>query len=169
MPRGLGANIFRAGSPRNRRFKSCQPHQRTSGEYLRDQCEGSKSFAALAKSGLFHSGNYPREGFRIRRPRHHRFKDTGNRVGAKSGWHHHGTRHLYGLQVVGPMRLEYVPRLADAVLVKQGDFLHIPPGHVHRDVNPDKNREFDIVQHACWQRRPGDQCRRPQSRVDPGR
>ncbi|OLD14929.1 MAG: hypothetical protein AUI50_08600 [Crenarchaeota archaeon 13_1_40CM_2_52_14] len=65
--------------------------------------------------------------------------------GAMSGWHHHGTRHLYGFQAAGRMRLEYGPRRVDAVVVRPGDFFHIPPRLVHRDVNPDKDREFVVV------------------------
>ena len=70
---------------------------------------------------------------------------TRARGGAMSGWHHHGTRHLYGFQVAGRMRLEYGPRRVDAVVVKPGDFFHIPPRLVHRDVNPDKTQEFVVV------------------------
>ena len=65
--------------------------------------------------------------------------------GAMSGWHHHGTRHLYGFQVAGRMRLECGPRRVDAVVVRPSDFFHIPPRLVHRDVNPDKNQEFVVV------------------------
>ncbi len=65
--------------------------------------------------------------------------------GAMSGWHHHGARHLYGFQVAGQMRLEYGLRRIDAVVVNQGDFFHIPPRLVHRDVNPDSDKEFAVV------------------------
>ncbi len=43
------------------------------------------------------------------------------------------------------MRLDYGPKGALAVEVKQGDFFHIPPYLVHRDVNPDKERELVVV------------------------
>lgn len=65
--------------------------------------------------------------------------------GAMSGWHHHGTRHLYGFQVAGRMRLEYGPRRVDAVVVRPGDFFHIPPRLVHRDVNPNRDEGFVVV------------------------
>ena len=58
-----------------------------------------------------------------------------------SGWHHHGTRELYGFLVSGHLQLEYSqdgPKVAD---VQPGDFFHIPVGLVHRDVNPDNSRE----------------------------
>jgi hypothetical protein len=41
--------------------------------------------------------------------------------------------------------LEYGPRSVDAVVVRPGDFFHIPPRLVHRDVNPDKDQEFVVV------------------------
>ncbi len=65
--------------------------------------------------------------------------------GAMSGWHHHGTRHLYAFLEAGRMRLEYGPKGARAVEVKRGDFLHIPPYLVHRDVNPDEEDELVVV------------------------
>ena len=61
--------------------------------------------------------------------------------GAVSGWHHHGDRHLYGLVLSGRMRLEYGPTGKDAVEVSAGDFFHIPPRLIHRDVNPESTRE----------------------------
>lgn len=69
------------------------------------------------------------------------------RVAAKamSGWHHHGTRHLYGFMVAGRMRLEYGSRRTDAVLVGRGDFFHIPPRLVHRDVNSGRDQELVVV------------------------
>jgi uncharacterized RmlC-like cupin family protein len=58
--------------------------------------------------------------------------------GAVSDWHHHGTRHLYGFLEAGRMRLEYGPSGKESVEVRHGDFFHIPPRLVHRDVNPDE-------------------------------
>ncbi len=65
--------------------------------------------------------------------------------GVVSGWHHHGTRNLYGFQVSGRLRLEYGPNGRDAVEVKPGDYFHIPPHLVHRDVNPDQKHELVVV------------------------
>jgi len=65
--------------------------------------------------------------------------------GAMSDWHHHGTRHLYGFLEAGSMRLEYGLKGASAVDVGKGDFFHVPPGLVHRDVNPDKEQELVVV------------------------
>jgi len=66
-------------------------------------------------------------------------------VGAMSDWHHHGTRHLYGFIETGRMRLEYGRKGNRSVEVRQGDFFHIPPHLVHRDVNPDKKLELAVV------------------------
>ncbi|OLE92071.1 MAG: hypothetical protein AUF79_00630 [Crenarchaeota archaeon 13_1_20CM_2_51_8] len=62
-----------------------------------------------------------------------------------SDWHHHGTRHLYAFLETGRMRLEYGPKGKSTVEVKQGDFFHIPPLLVHRDVNPDREEELAVV------------------------
>ena len=62
-----------------------------------------------------------------------------------SDWHHHGTRQLYGFLEAGRMRLEYVVKHASAVEVERGDFFHIPPHLIHRDVNPDKQQELVVV------------------------
>ena len=65
--------------------------------------------------------------------------------GVVSGWHHHGERHLYGFVIAGRLRLEYGKQGIDYVEVERGDFFHIPPGLVHRDVNPEKQREVTAV------------------------
>src|SRR5713101_6397832 len=64
--------------------------------------------------------------------------------GAVSNWHH-GKRHLYGFLESGRMRLEYGVKGASAVEVGKGDFFHIPPDLVHRDVNPDKEQALVVV------------------------
>ncbi len=59
---------------------------------------------------------------------------------AVSGWHHHGTRHLYGFLAAGRVRFEYGPAGTESVVVESGEFFHVPPHLVHRDVNPDSGR-----------------------------
>lgn len=56
--------------------------------------------------------------------------------GAVSAWHHHGDYQVYGFIIAGSERFEYGPGGAEAILVGPGDFFHIPPHTVHRDVNP---------------------------------
>jgi len=65
--------------------------------------------------------------------------------GAISGWHHHGTHDLYGFIVSGRLRLEYGPKGVEAAAVRPGDFFHVPPGLVHRDVNPDPRHGLVVV------------------------
>ncbi len=65
--------------------------------------------------------------------------------GGVSGWHHHGARHLYAFVVSGRLRLEYGPEGREAVELKSGDFFHVPPRLVHRDLNPDEKQELVVV------------------------
>jgi len=65
--------------------------------------------------------------------------------GVASGWHHHGERHLYGYLVAGRLRLEYGPGGTLVADVRHGDFFHIPPGLVHRDVNPSRDEDIVVV------------------------
>lgn len=62
-----------------------------------------------------------------------------------SGWHHHGTRHLYGYIVSGRLQLEYGIEGERSVDLNPGDFFHVPPGLVHRDINPNKDRDLIVV------------------------
>ena len=62
-----------------------------------------------------------------------------------SGWHHHGARHLYAFVVSGRLRLEFGSKGKEAVELEPGDFIHVPPRLVHRDVNPDEDEELVIV------------------------
>jgi quercetin dioxygenase-like cupin family protein len=61
--------------------------------------------------------------------------------GVVSAWHHHSERHLYGFLVSGSLRLEFGLKGKKAVDLHPGDYFHIPPGLIHRDVNPDKKRK----------------------------
>lgn len=65
--------------------------------------------------------------------------------GVVSGWHHHGTRHLYGYIVSGRLQLEYGIEREKKVDLSSGDFFHVPPGLVHRDINPDRDRDLFVV------------------------
>jgi quercetin dioxygenase-like cupin family protein len=65
--------------------------------------------------------------------------------GVVSGWHHHGTRNLYGFIVSGRLQLEYFLERKEIADLNIGDFFHIPPGLVHRDLNPNKDRELVVV------------------------
>src|SRR5438105_7094902 len=65
--------------------------------------------------------------------------------GVVSAWHHHGTRHLYGFLVAGRIRFDYGPAGREFGELAVGDFFHIPPGLVHRGVNPDRREEAVVV------------------------
>lgn len=65
--------------------------------------------------------------------------------GVVSDWHHHAARNLYGFVVSGRLRLEYGSKGEKVANLEPGDFFHIPPGLVHRDVNPDKKQEARIM------------------------
>jgi len=62
--------------------------------------------------------------------------------GVVSGWHHHGTHHLYGYIVSGRLQLEYGSVGEKKADLNPGDFFHVPPNLVHRDINP--NRDLDL-------------------------
>lgn len=65
--------------------------------------------------------------------------------GAVTAWHHHGDHHVYGYILSGVERFEYGPMGQEATTVYQGDFFHIPPHTVHRDVNPSPDEEQQAV------------------------
>ena len=65
--------------------------------------------------------------------------------GTVSNWHHHGGRDLYGYVVSGRLVLEQGKSGQESVEVRQGDFFHIHPGLVHRDVNPERTEPAVIV------------------------
>lgn len=65
--------------------------------------------------------------------------------GVKSDWHHHAARDLYGFLVAGKLRIEYGEKGNKSVTVEVGDFFHVPPGVIHRDVNPDQRIEAEVV------------------------
>jgi quercetin dioxygenase-like cupin family protein len=60
---------------------------------------------------------------------------------AQSGWHHHGDREVLGYMLRGRARFEFGPEGAESTDVVEGGFFHIPRGLVHRDVNPEDERQ----------------------------
>lgn len=53
-----------------------------------------------------------------------------------SGWHHHGDYDTYIYVLSGRVSFDFGPRGADSVDAGPGDFVHVPKGLVHREVNP---------------------------------
>ena len=62
-----------------------------------------------------------------------------------SDWHHHGARDLYGFLISGRLRLEFGNGGGDSVDLDAGDFFHIPPRVIHRDVNLGKRRKLLVA------------------------
>lgn len=56
-----------------------------------------------------------------------------------SGWHHHGDYDTYIYIQEGAFRFEFGPEGEKVVEAKPGDFVHVPKGVIHREVNPDPN------------------------------
>ncbi|MDA4130999.1 MAG: cupin domain-containing protein [Thaumarchaeota archaeon] len=69
------------------------------------------------------------------------------RVAAKStgGWHHHGKRTLYGYVVSGRPVLEFGREGKEHVSLSAGDFFQVPPGLIHRDVNPNSEEAIIMI------------------------
>jgi quercetin dioxygenase-like cupin family protein len=84
--------------------------------------------------------------------RHLAFQGEGFQVirsmvapGTVSGWHHHGQYHVYGYMVSGTARFDSGPGGNDATTVGPGDFFHVPPGAIHRDVNPSPSQPQEVL------------------------
>jgi uncharacterized RmlC-like cupin family protein len=55
---------------------------------------------------------------------------------AQIGWHHHGDRRLSGLCLEGTLRFYFGRGGRRTLPVKPANFVTVPPGIVHREVNP---------------------------------
>lgn len=53
--------------------------------------------------------------------------------GVMSGWHHHGTHETSIYVLRGSLHMEFAGGAFDA---REGDFIHVPAGAVHRESNP---------------------------------
>lgn len=52
-----------------------------------------------------------------------------------SGWHHHGGYETYFYVKSGGIRMEFGPGGSDSIEAGPGDFVHVPHGVIHREVN----------------------------------
>jgi uncharacterized RmlC-like cupin family protein len=67
---------------------------------------------------------------------------------AATEWHHHG-RHETSLYVVsGTVRLEFGRQGADALEATTGDFVHVPAGIVHRELNTGSTPAITVMTRA---------------------
>ncbi|MEJ7705069.1 MAG: cupin domain-containing protein [Geodermatophilaceae bacterium] len=68
--------------------------------------------------------------------------------GAESGWHHHDGFETTLYVVSGVMRMQFGPGGQQSADAGPGDFVHVPPGVVHREVNPTADRSSAVVVRA---------------------
>lgn len=66
-------------------------------------------------------------------------------AGVESGWHTHGDREVFGYLIEGSARFEYGRRDQKTDDIAPGDFIHVPAGLVHRDINPDPDNPQEWV------------------------
>jgi uncharacterized RmlC-like cupin family protein len=68
--------------------------------------------------------------------------------GTTSAWHHHGDYESTIYVVAGTMRMQFGHGGADVIDAGPGDFLYVPPGAIHREVNPTDDETHLIVVRA---------------------
>jgi uncharacterized RmlC-like cupin family protein len=68
--------------------------------------------------------------------------------GEASGWHHHGEYDTSVYVIEGSVRVEFGPGGARAVEGGPGDFVHIPPHVVHRELNTGSTASQEVVTRA---------------------
>jgi uncharacterized RmlC-like cupin family protein len=68
--------------------------------------------------------------------------------GAVSGWHHHGEHETAIYVAEGALHMEFGAGGAQAFDAVAGDFIHVPPGAVHRESNPRDHASLIIVVRA---------------------
>jgi uncharacterized RmlC-like cupin family protein len=57
--------------------------------------------------------------------------------GMAGGWHHHGDRETYVFMASGSLSVEFGPGGRERVTMSAGDYAHIPPRTVHREITGD--------------------------------
>lgn len=70
--------------------------------------------------------------------------------GTSSGWHHHGDYETSIYVASGQLRMEFGPGGHDVVEAIPGDFLHVPPGAIHREQNPGATESHLVVVRAGY-------------------
>jgi uncharacterized RmlC-like cupin family protein len=68
--------------------------------------------------------------------------------GMTSAWHHHGDYQTSIYVAVGQLRMESGPGGRDLVDAIAGDFLHVPPGAIHREGNRGETESHLVVVRA---------------------
>jgi uncharacterized RmlC-like cupin family protein len=62
-----------------------------------------------------------------------------------SGWHHHGEHETSIYVLKGRARIEFGKGGASSVDARDGDFIHVPPHAVHRELNPTSEEGVIVV------------------------
>ena len=65
--------------------------------------------------------------------------------GVMSGWHHHGTHETSIYVLKGTLHMEYAGGAFDA---REGDFIHVPAGAIHRESNPGSEPNLAVFSRA---------------------
>jgi uncharacterized RmlC-like cupin family protein len=65
--------------------------------------------------------------------------------GVASGWHHHGDHDTSVYVIEGHVRIEFGPGGGQAMEAGPGDFVRIPKGVVHREVNAGTTPSQEII------------------------
>lgn len=67
---------------------------------------------------------------------------------AVTGWHHHGEHETSIFVISGRFLLESGPGGHQVIEAAPGDFIHVPPGAVHRESNPGDTESSVVVVRA---------------------
>jgi len=65
--------------------------------------------------------------------------------GVASGWHHHGNHDTAVYVIEGSVRIEFGPGGGQALEAGPGDFVRIPRGIVHREVNVGSTASQEVI------------------------
>ncbi|MBI2325223.1 MAG: cupin domain-containing protein [Chloroflexi bacterium] len=65
--------------------------------------------------------------------------------GMASGWHHHAAYETAIFLLKGRVRFEFGRGGANAIEAGPGDFVHVPPGAVHRESDPEATEGQIVV------------------------
>jgi uncharacterized RmlC-like cupin family protein len=65
--------------------------------------------------------------------------------GARTGIHHHGSQETVVYVLEGEARVEWGEHGEHSATVRAGDFLHVPAGLPHREINPSQDAPFRWV------------------------
>jgi uncharacterized RmlC-like cupin family protein len=102
-----------------------QPHQFTK---VTTQTPGSLRLAAVSRERGIHSGMWG--GTFLVEP------------GAQTGIHHHGSQETIVYVLEGESYVQWGERGEHGVIVREGDFLHVPAWLVHKEVNLSQDLPF---------------------------